>query len=297
MIHMLKPRKKRFCSLIFVPDQDQDPKSVSFSYGKGKLILALLLLLAVHVITGTIGYFRVIHLGSKNHFLEQENADLKARNKRIDQIVTEFSQIRRTDEKIRKAFGATLGIGEKPNGKDLTPKSANAAASAEKSTDEGDSKGISRNDLFFVNRKEGGYYNPENLPTLLPVDGVLTTRYDDVKSLPGRSHRGIDIAAQKGTAIRASGSGVVLLSDWTPDFGNIVIISHGSEFYSYYGHLLQAFMVQGMRVKKGQTIGLVGSSGISSAPHLHFEIWRDGDSINPEKFLYAIQKLKTGTND
>jgi murein DD-endopeptidase MepM/ murein hydrolase activator NlpD len=83
---------------------------------------------------------------------------------------------------------------------------------------------------------------------------------------------------------------VVLLADWTPDFGNMIILSHGMGYFSYYGHTMKALVEQGTRVRKGDAIGLVGSSGISSAPHLHFEIWKDGKPVNPEEILYATQK-------
>jgi murein DD-endopeptidase MepM/ murein hydrolase activator NlpD len=299
---MLKSRRKRIFSLIFVPDQEKDPKSISMSYGKGMLLLAALSLLAVHILMGGINYFRVAKLTADKHSLLRENADFRERNKRIDQIAKEFNEIRKTDEKIRKAFGATLGVGEQPNPKSesdkapTSPKSGSAAV-AEVPAEQSESKLSGSSAMYFVSKKEADFFNPENLPTLLPLNGVMTTHFRDGGMLLGRSHWGIDIAAQKGTAIQAAGSGVVLLADWTPDFGYMVIVSHGMGFTSYYGHTMQVLVEQGAVIKKGQVIALVGSSGISSAPHLHFEIWKNGKPINPEDFLYAAQKLKTGTND
>jgi murein DD-endopeptidase MepM/ murein hydrolase activator NlpD len=299
MFHF-KPKRKRFFSLIFVPDQDRDPKSISLSYGKGRLLLALLILLCLHTLLGVVGYIKLASLISTKRTLVQENEKLLEKNKRIDQIVKEFNAIRKTDEKIRKAFGVTLGLGEQPNPKAEADRPAGktdlvSPASSTAETVEARPSGASP--MYFISRKEQEYFRPENLPTLLPVNGVLTTYYNDAGGLQGRNHWGIDIAAQKGEVIQAAGAGVVLLADWTPDFGNMVIISHGLGYFTYYGHTMKALVEQGTRVKKGDPIALVGSSGISSAPHLHFEIWKDGKPINPEDMLYATQKMKTGTNE
>jgi murein DD-endopeptidase MepM/ murein hydrolase activator NlpD len=295
----LKPRRKRFFSLIFVPDQDRDPRSISMSYGRGKWLLALLILLGLHTILGAAGYFKLASLASAKRTLLRENEDLLEKNKRIDRIVKEFNAVRRTDEKIRKAFGVTLGLGEQPNPKSEAGKASVksepeiAAAGPE---DAAGARPAAVSPLYFISRTDQEYFRPENLPTLLPVNGVLTTYYNDAGVRQGRNHWGIDIAAQKGEVIQAAGAGVVLLADWTPDFGNMVIISHGMGYFTYYGHTMKALVEQGTRVKKGESIALVGSSGISSAPHLHFEIWKDGKPINPEEMLYAAQKMKTGTN-
>jgi murein DD-endopeptidase MepM/ murein hydrolase activator NlpD len=289
----LKSRRKRFFSLIFVPDQDRDPKSISLSYGNGRLLLLILALLGLHFILGGVSYFKLASLMSTKRTLTRENQELEARNKRIDQIAREFNSIRKTDEKIRKAFGVTLGIGEKPDLKMDNLKTAAStgqapAAAGAPETVETAPSGVTP--LYFISRREQDFFRPDNLPTLLPVSGVVTTHYNDAGVLNGRNHWGIDIAAQKGEVIQAAGSGVVLLADWTPDFGNMIIISHGMGFFSYYGHAMKALVGQGTRVKKGDPIALVGSSGISSAPHLHFEIWRDGKPVNPEEILYASQK-------
>jgi len=289
----MKPKRKRFFSLIFVPDQDRDPRSISLSYGKGRLLLFILALLGLHFILGGVSYFRLGSLISAKRTLTRENQELQARNKRIDQIAREFNAIRRTDEKIRKAFGVTLGVGEKPDAKTETPKAsavfepAPAAAGAPETAEAAPSGATP---LYFISRREQDFFKPDNLPTLLPVSGVVTTHYNDGGMFQGRNHWGIDIAAQKGEVIQAAGSGVVLLADWTPDFGNMIIISHGMGFFSYYGHTMKALVGQGTLVKKGDPVGLVGSSGISSAPHLHFEIWRNGKPVNPEEILYATQK-------
>ena len=86
----------------------------------------------------------------------------------------------------------------------------------------------------------------------------------------------------------------MLITDWTPDYGNLVIIAHGGGLYSYYGHAIRTLVRQGDHVRKGQPIALLGSSGVSSAPHLHFEIWQDGKPLNPVEFIYALRRTQAG---
>lgn len=102
-------------------------------------------------------------------------------------------------------------------------------------------------------------------------------------------HSGVDYAAPKGTAIYASGNGIVEMARYVNGYGNYVKIRHNSEYETAYGHM-QRFasgIRPGIRVKKGQIIGYVGNTGRSTGPHLHFEILRNGQRINPLKAKVA----------
>jgi murein DD-endopeptidase MepM/ murein hydrolase activator NlpD len=274
---MAKRGRERYFSFIFIPDRERDPKSITLNYTQGWIIVALLLVLSVHIIWGAVGYFRIHRLKNIKQVLLTENVDLKAQNQKIERIAREFQQIRMTDQKIRKAFGGTLGLEENqepfPESQPpVVPQSDYEETSPETGVIEEEERDVStKNRLSFLSESTGDFL--------------------------GRSHYGIDIASKKGTVIRAAGAGVVLLSDWTPDFGNVIVISHGQGLFSYYAHAMRLLVTQGARVRKGQSIALLGSSGISSAPHLHFEIWRNGEPLDPEEFVYAIhsKKLDKGT--
>lgn len=286
---MWKRKRKKFFSLIFVPDEDKDPRSISMSYTTGFFLFLGLIVLGIHVITGAVGYFRIMKLESTKQKLLRENEELQARNQRIDQIVREFLEIKKTDEKIRKAFGTTLGVKEKPDiSSTLSPNISPGISSSIS-----DTMKAKPSYFYFLSTTQEDFFRPERLPTLLPVEGILTSHFGK-KGITEKAHWGIDIAAQKGTPIRAAGAGVVVLADWTPDLGYLVILSHGMGFYSYYGHCQQILVEQGMEVKKGQVIALVGSSGLSSAPHLHFEIWKDNQPIDPETFVYTSRHIRAG---
>jgi murein DD-endopeptidase MepM/ murein hydrolase activator NlpD len=220
-------------------------------------------------------------------------------NKKIETIAAEYIKLKNLVDKVRKGFGVPLGVSaeedENSADTDVTDADLTDVSSA---LDVESTNGIiesyrSQNRLMFLEEEEANYFSRENLPTKLPVSGYITTRFQRGGWFVGRRHLGIDIAAERGTHIRAAGSGVVVFSDWTPDFGNLVVISHGMGIYSYYGHASRILVEQGNRVERGQVIALLGSSGFSSAPHLHFEIWKNGEPLDPELYLFARPQMPT----
>ncbi len=125
-------------------------------------------------------------------------------------------------------------------------------------------------------RESGGF--------VLPVGGRVTSGYGTrMHPLLGlaRFHRGIDLAAATGTPIRAAADGRVVLAGWRGGYGRQVALAHGGGLDTSYSHLSRILARSGDQVKRGQVIGLVGSSGLSTGPHLHFEATRNGRSIDP----------------
>ncbi|MBN1895925.1 M23 family metallopeptidase [bacterium] len=290
---MKRKGQKRFFSLMFVPDREGDPKSVTLSYGKGRWLAVGLAILAVHLVLGLAAYISLFQTHRTNTTLANENRELKSRNAIIESIYREFREIKVMEEKIKMAFGQTLGLDGKIQESLENKGSATVVNQPEpdgaSSLSNVQQAAAARPAAVLLTPAREGIMRPENMPTQLPVDGFITARFRKGSWLIGRRHHGIDVAAPLGSPIRAAGSGTVLLADWTPDFGNMVILSHGNGYYSYYGHAMRLLVEQGTSVKKGQTIALLGSSGISSAPHLHFEIWQDNNPIDPEQVLFEIK--------
>jgi murein DD-endopeptidase MepM/ murein hydrolase activator NlpD len=100
-----------------------------------------------------------------------------------------------------------------------------------------------------------------------------------------RFHSGLDFAASYGTTIRAADSGTVIFAGWYGGYGKAVIINHGKGVTTLYGHTSELYVVEGQTVKRGQAIAAVGSTGLSTGPHLHFEVRRDGTPVDPMAFL------------
>ncbi len=100
-----------------------------------------------------------------------------------------------------------------------------------------------------------------------------------------RFHAGLDIGADYGTTIHAAEQGLVLFAGWYGGYGNAVILDHGGGITTLYGHSSELYVVEGQSVSRGQAIAAVGSTGLSTGPHLHFEVRRDGEPTDPMAYL------------
>ena len=100
-----------------------------------------------------------------------------------------------------------------------------------------------------------------------------------------RMHYGIDFTAPKGTAIQATGDGVVVKAEYKSGYGRYVVISHGYGYETLYAHMDKILVKKGQKVKRGQQIGKVGSSGTSTAPHCHYEVHLHGKPVNPIHYV------------
>jgi len=121
-----------------------------------------------------------------------------------------------------------------------------------------------------------------------PVKGKLTSRFGTRVHPVFKTktvHTGIDIAAPKGTTVRAAGKGDVLYAGWLRGYGQIVILDNGGNFSTVYAHLSRILVSEGQRVSDGQPIGNVGDTGVATGPHLHFEVRVNGDARDPLKYL------------
>jgi murein DD-endopeptidase MepM/ murein hydrolase activator NlpD len=100
-------------------------------------------------------------------------------------------------------------------------------------------------------------------------------------------HPGIDFSAVQGTPIYATGDGIVERADnLAQGYGNHIVIKHGFGFETLYGHMSKFKARAGQRVKRGEVIGYVGSTGLSTAPHVHYEVIKNGEKINPINYFY-----------
>ena len=122
----------------------------------------------------------------------------------------------------------------------------------------------------------------QNILLMSPVSsGVILSTYD-----PSKEHFGIDFVCKKEEPIKSVFEGTVLMSSWTKDSGYIISIVHPNNLISVYKHNSKVFVEPGQIVKTGEVISIIGDTGeLSSGPHLHFELWLNGKSVNPSEFI------------
>ncbi len=125
-------------------------------------------------------------------------------------------------------------------------------------------------------------------PTVWPVRGAVTSGYGlrtDPFSGGAAAHEGIDISTSRGEPVLATADGVVLLSGWAGEFGRAIEIVHSDRYVTLYGHLQETLVSEGQQIRRGDRVGLVGSTGRSTAPHLHYEVRVDGRPVNPLEYI------------
>jgi murein DD-endopeptidase MepM/ murein hydrolase activator NlpD len=162
------------------------------------------------------------------------------------------------------------------------------------------------NSLYYFNKQgsEGHYdKNGKSVQKALmktPINGARLSSPFGIRKHPidgfNKMHRGTDFAAPKGTPIMASGNGIIQKVGWCGGGGNCVKIKHNSTYQTVYAHMSKFArgMKKGVRVKQGQTIGYVGSTGKSTGPHLHYEVIVNGKRVNSQKLKLPSGKVLKG---
>jgi murein DD-endopeptidase MepM/ murein hydrolase activator NlpD len=117
-------------------------------------------------------------------------------------------------------------------------------------------------------------------PGYTRVGSTFGMRYHPILHY-NRMHSGIDVSAPKGTALVAAGSGVIISAGWRGGYGNCVMIDHGDGLVTVYAHMSSISVSDGQKVTSGQRVGAVGSTGLSTGPHLHFEVRVNGNAVDP----------------
>ena len=131
-------------------------------------------------------------------------------------------------------------------------------------------------------------FDERKVPTLWPVQGKISSGFGfriDPINFHRAEHKGLDLYAPMGTEVTAPADGIVTTAGWSPGYGRLIEIDHGNGFSTRYGHLLLTLVNKGAQVRRGERIGLVGSSGRSTMSHLHYEIRWEGVPIDPQPFL------------
>lgn len=126
------------------------------------------------------------------------------------------------------------------------------------------------------------------MPSGWPVNGRLMDGFghrSDPFSGEGAMHTGVDISAEFGTPVKATGDGVVIHANWNGGYGRCVIVDHGNGYQTWYAHLSRMDVVEGDEIRQGDVVGQVGTTGRSTGAHLHYEVRIRSTPVNPYRFL------------
>jgi len=263
-----------------------------FNLVLGSAIAAVVMLIGGVLVTARMG-LELRELRS----LRIENELLKADNQKIRQLEAEVSQL----ENFRRRVLTLANEGSNGDASSSATKRDSRAPSAiiaeERSTRSGLGAALSDGSQDGGAGTGGeGARLLQGLPPVQrsssvtplgwrwPVEGVVSKGFQ-ASTVPGKEHHGLDIAAAHGTPVLAARGGRVSFAGQDSVFGRLVIIDHGGGIESLYGHNSTLRIGAGDTVTAGQEIARVGSTGESSAPHLHFEIRERGVAIDPRRFL------------
>ena len=232
---------------------------------------------------------RLAQLQAENQKLRQDNARFEASLSRIgDQV----SAIESAAGRIAKVVGLEKLPFTRPAGSSATslPPDATERAMLEEELaalrQRTDSLDDSISEIHAA--VEARLRQLASTPSIRPVDGSFSDSYgwrNDPFDGSREFHRGLDIVASPGTPVRAAADGLVTVAGRQAGYGKVVHLSHGSGLATRYGHLSEILVRPGQRVKQGDVVGKVGSTGRSTGPHLHYEVLRAGRQVNPRKYL------------
>jgi murein DD-endopeptidase MepM/ murein hydrolase activator NlpD len=254
----VKERDERRMTFIIVPHGSDDLRTRSFEINYRQLRIAAIsaAVLGVAILLMLISWFWVAAQAARVPALKHEIASLQQDHQRVEELSRVVARLEGQYARVRAMLG-----GDVPRDsivRDTAAAGADSSAAA----------------------APGGPQAAASVPSDWPlsVDGFVT-------QAEGAGHPGLDIAVAAGSAIRASGAGVVSAAGEDPVYGRYVRIAHGGGYESVYGHASRLLVGARQHVARDQVIALSGSTGASTAPHLHFEILKDGSPVDPRSLV------------
>lgn len=255
--------KKKY-TICLIPSDHGPQKMVEVNAGVLRFVIFLSVILLILII---LSYIFLIPRATRYENLHREVTELESDRARYIQMMEDFRKMQSMYQYVRRLLGVDMMA------------SMDSLSASDSLTVHTPSV---RRDVVIL----------DNIPSVPPVKGMITQRFDaGMPELFTDQHKGIDIACREGTPVHAAASGWIVFSGWTLGLGNTVIISHGSGYVTVYGHNSINLVRNRQSVERGQRIALSGNSGYSSGPHLHFEILRNGQAMDPSLYIpeYSVK--------
>ncbi len=270
---------KKYFQLFITSDFWTSSKSYNLSLPRLLTIIIIFIVFIVGLIVLIIYAMGIVINTNELSFLKKENKRLQEKLAQVQDLEKRINEI----EKDREKLYLMLGV-KKDTGKiDLThfvfsykPIIPEVETLITDSTMDTTTKSLELTDQVK--------YIPQVPPT---VNFIITRTFS-------KTHHGVDFAAHEGAPVFATAEGVIKDVGWDSIFGNYIRIKHGTYYETFYGHLKEVDVKKGDKVKKNDIIGRVGNSGVSSGPHLHFEIWHKGEPVDPKDIFMLKKEFKGG---
>lgn len=297
-------------TLMLIPHGEAGSKSLSFSAAAVKLlagavtiVLASILAAVVGIASRTVDLTRARGLERENHVLTVELSRL---GDKVEALSDTLALVSRRDEQVRLLAGLEpldpdvrrAGIGG-PSGD--WPERERLIA-------EGDAPGrqalrvhldldalVRRANLISASFREASESLSSQVrrlaatPSIMPTTGFLTSSFSNLRYHPllheGRPHEGVDITAPYGAPVIAPASGRVVSVGWRSGFGLAVELDHGYGLRTIYAHLSRTTAAVGQQLRRGDRVGYVGNTGLSTGPHLHYEVHVNGRATDPLRYI------------
>lgn len=236
--------------------------------------------------------------------LKDENKKLKGNilklSKKYSDLEKELSSITEISDELRLATNLTpinpeertFGIGGSSSLEnfydDFSGEVSDALTNIDKVSQRFEFEKAQYNEIVSKLNQNRAFY--ESIPAILPTNGKYSSDSYGMRIHPvlgvNKMHNGIDIITDVGTNVKSSGKGKVIFSGSKPGYGLAVEIDHGFGYRTIYAHLSKIMVLEGQSVKRGEIIAKSGNTGLSTGPHLHYEVLHNGENLNPVEFFF-----------
>ncbi len=286
--------EKRHSTIIIVPHAHGKVFKLQLSPIVLKTLVALAVTIAVLAVISVAASGTFLHQRAVYRALQAENKQLKRGNQKLAETVNQVQARLTQFEQRTKSLAIAAGVADLfSNDESNTSAGVGSGGPLDRLSAAPETLVRRQEQLDQQLAKVERKLSEEALmlahtPVVAPLVGVITDgfgpRLDPVTRRPA-FHDGLDISVALGTIVTAPADGVVVFANRDSGYGRMIKINHGYGYTTIYGHLERFLVKEGARVTRGQPIGKVGMSGRTTGPHLHYEVWKDGEKQNPLHYI------------
>jgi murein DD-endopeptidase MepM/ murein hydrolase activator NlpD len=268
----------KYNTIIFVPHARARFRKLTISSRFLGVVAGSVAAILLAAVAFAWAYFASAGRNREFRFAMAENARLRSTTKdlhqRLDGISRRMSDFEARTRRLAIVAGLTDAARSGVGGPGIAPEAAAA--------DWGNQSALLDTRLSMLEKQfSRRSAQIASTPTVSSGYGLRTDPFNGSSS----AHEGIDISTSRGEPVLATADGKVLLSGWAGEYGRAIEIVHNDRYVTLYGHLQQTLVEEGQVIHRGDRVGLVGSTGRSTAPHLHYEVRVDGRPVNPLEYI------------